>query len=76
VELGALVQGFGVSGGSWGWGASFLVSYAVTDWMVVTGGIRALKTERIEDNVGPLGSGKRSFDLVAYGPLLGVGFRF
>jgi hypothetical protein len=76
IELGALAQGFGVSGGSWGWGASLLASYAVTDWMVITGGIRALKTSRDEDNTGPLGSGTRSIDLLAYGPILGVGFRF
>jgi hypothetical protein len=76
VELGALAQGFGVSGGSWGWGASLLASYAVTDWMDITGGIRALRSSRIEDNTGPLGSVERSLDLLAYGPVLGIGFRF
>jgi hypothetical protein len=76
VTLDAAAQGFGVSGGSWGWGASLLVSYAIADWVVITGGIRALKSARGEDNTGPLGTGKRSLDLLAYGPILGIGFRF
>ena len=38
----AMAEGFGVDGGVWGWGASALVSYSVTRWLDVTGGIRAL----------------------------------
>ena len=76
VTLDAAAQGFGVSGGSWGWGADLLVAYGVTDWMDVTGGFRALKSSRNEDDKGPAGNGKRIFDLLAYGPILGVGFRF
>jgi hypothetical protein len=77
VTLDAAAQGFGVSGGSWGWGAGLLVAYAVTDWMDVSGGFRALKSSRVEDNKAPGGGiGSRIFDLLAYGPILGVGFRF
>jgi len=76
VTLDAAAQGFGVSGGSWGWGAGLLAAYGVTEWMDVTGGFRALKSSRIEDDKGPRGNGKRIFDVLAYGPILGVGFRF
>jgi len=75
VELGALVQGFGVSGGSWGWGASGAVSYAVNDWFTLNLGARALETERFGDSNTALGS-RRSLSLVVYGPVFGVGFRF
>ncbi len=44
--------------------------------MDITGGFRALKSSRNEDDKGPAGNGKRIFDLLAYGPILGVGFRF
>ena len=76
VTVDAAAQGFGVAGGSWGWAADFLVAYGVTDWMDVTGGFRALKSSRNEDDKGPAGNGKRIFDMLAYGPVLGVGFRF
>ncbi len=46
IELGGLGQGLGVSGGSWGWGASFLVSYLITSWLDVTAGFRALNSSR------------------------------
>jgi hypothetical protein len=76
IELGALAQGFGVGGGSWGWGASAIASYAVNRWLDVSAGFRALNTSRYAEDVGPLGSGKRSLNLTAYGPIFGVGFRF
>ena len=71
VELGGMVQGFGVDGGSWGWGASAIVSYLVTSWFDVSLGFRALNTERFGGR-----NDQRSINLTMYGPLLGVGFRF
>lgn len=53
-----------------------MVSYAVTDWMAVTAGASAVKTSRIEDNTNPRGTGRRKFDILAYGPVFGVTFRF
>ena len=44
-ELGATVDGFGVNGGVWGWGASALISYSITRWLDVTGGFRALNSK-------------------------------
>lgn len=76
IDIGALGQGFGVNGGSWGWGASLMAAYSVTSWMDVTGGFRALSTSRSDHGTGPFGSGTRSLNLTAYGPVLGVGFRF
>jgi hypothetical protein len=75
VELGGLAQGFGFNGGAWGWGASALVSYAVTEWLNVTGGFRALNTQRFSDSRFGFGD-TRSLNLTTYGPLIGVGFRF
>ncbi|MDR3529073.1 MAG: hypothetical protein P4L90_00750 [Rhodopila sp.] len=75
IELGGLVQGLGVSGGSWGWGASGNVSYAMTDWAALTFGARALETERFGDSDTARGS-RRSLSLVTYGPIIGVSFRF
>ena len=76
VDIAALAQGFGAGNGSWGWGASAIASYAATDWLTVSGGFRALNSSRNDDNAGITGTGKRSLNFTAYGPILGVGFRF
>ena len=76
VELAALGQGFGVSGGSWGWGTSLIGTYSVNSWFDVNLGFRALSSSRYDDDVGVLGGRQRSFEFTAYGPLAGVGFRF
>lgn len=76
VELAALGQGFGVSGGSWGWGTSLIGTYSFNSWFSLNLGFRALNSTRYESNTGPLGSGQRALDFTAYGPLVGVGFRF
>ena len=72
-ELAATAEGFGVSGGVWGWGASALVSYSINSWLDVTGGIRALSSRGRGNGSGPF---RRSIDITAYGPLVGFGFRF
>ena len=72
-EVSALAQGFGVNGGSWGWGASALVSYSITRWLDVTGGFRALNSKGRGNGSGPF---RRSIDVTAYGPVLGFGIRF
>jgi hypothetical protein len=71
IELGALAQGFGIDGGSWGWGASAIVSYLVTDWLDLSLGFRALNTQRFGGR-----DEQRSLNLTEYGPLIGMGFRF
>jgi hypothetical protein len=72
-ELGAMVEGFSVDGGVWGWGASALASYSINSWLDVTGGIRALGSNGRGNSSGAF---KRSIDFTAYGPLLGVGITF
>ncbi len=67
-----MAEGFGVDGGSWGWGASAIASYAMTDWAALSFGFRALSSSRTHD--GRVNDG--SIDLTAYGPVLGVTFRF
>lgn len=76
VMINAIYQGMGVDGGAQGWGATAIASYAVTDWMDVSLGFRALDTTRAKGPGDLLGSDRRSFSILAYGPLLGVGFRF
>jgi outer membrane protein OmpA-like peptidoglycan-associated protein len=76
IELTAMVQGFGVDNGSWGWGASAIVSYAVSSWFDVNAGYRALNSERNQGNLDTPGSAKRSLDLTAYGPVVGFSLRF
>jgi outer membrane protein OmpA-like peptidoglycan-associated protein len=76
IELTAMVQGMGVDNGSWGWGASAIVSYAVTDWFDMDAGYRALNTERNQGNLDTPGASKRSLDITAYGPVVGVSLRF
>ncbi len=72
-ELAAMAEGFGVDGGAWGWGASALVSYSITRWLDVTGGIRALQSNSRANGSGVF---ERSLDITAYGPVLGFGVRF
>lgn len=72
-EVGGMVQGFGVSGGSWGWGASAVLTWSANDWLNVSAGYRALNSEREEPQSAVVRSIK---DLTFYGPMLGVGFSF
>jgi hypothetical protein len=76
VELAALGQGFGVSGGSWGWGTSLIGTYSFNSWFDANLGFRALNSTRNDSNAGLFGTRQRSLDFTAYGPVLGVGFRF
>jgi hypothetical protein len=76
VQLDAVGQGFGVSGGSWGWGTSLVGTYSVNTWFDVNLGFRALHSSRFDSDAGPRGTGQREFDFTAYGPVVGVGFRF
>ena len=72
MTLAALGQGFGVQGGSWGWGASLTATYAATRWLNLLVGYRALNTSREYDDNRVF----KSFDITAYGPFAGVGITF
>jgi hypothetical protein len=76
IEIGALGQGLGVDGGSWGWGASIIGSYAFNRWGAVDAGFRALSTDRTQGSRGTPDADKRSLSITAYGPIIGVSFRF
>jgi len=76
VMVNGVYQGMGVDGGSQGWGATVIASYAVTGGMDVSIGFRALESARAEAPGNLPGSDRRSLSILAYGPLLGVGFRF
>ena len=73
LELGANAEGFGVDGGVWGWGASALVYYSITNWLDAAGGFRALSS-RGRGNGRDLF--RRAIDITLYGPVLGLGVRF
>jgi hypothetical protein len=72
LTLGALVQGFGVDGGTWGWGTQFTVAWAATNWLNLLAGFRALSSST---NPGE-GEHISSIRLTTYGPQVGVGFSF
>jgi hypothetical protein len=72
LQVEGMVEGFGVSGGSWGWGAAALVTWAANDWLNLTAGYRALHTDREE----PQSARIRSVDVTAYGPMASIGFSF
>jgi hypothetical protein len=76
IEIGALTQGLGVSGGSWGWGTSVIGSYAFSDRFAADAGFRALSTDRTQGSRDTPGASNRSLSITAYGPVLGVSFRF
>ena len=76
VAVDALVQGLGVDGGSWGYGASLLGSYAFNRTINVTAGFRAIESSRAEGRSDLPGASRRSLSLLVYGPFIGVGLRF
>lgn len=70
----AVLTGLGVDGGAVGWNGQLNVSYLVTSWFDVSLGYAATQTRRY-GNVSQNGE-NRSIDLLAYGPVASVGFRF
>jgi hypothetical protein len=76
IELGALAQGLGVSGGSWGWGASLIGAYAFSDLFSADAGFRALGTDRNGGNLNTKAASNRTLSVTAYGPVFGVTLRF
>lgn len=74
IELASAITGLGVDGGVWGWNARLGASYLITRWLDVGLAFAALGTDR-SIQVRPDGS-SRELNLVAYGPVLAVGFRF
>ncbi len=70
----AALTGLGVDGGAIGWNARFSVSYLVTKWFDVLLGYAATQTRRDSDT--GLNGDNRSLNLLAYGPVVALGFRF
>jgi outer membrane protein OmpA-like peptidoglycan-associated protein len=76
IEVAGFVQGFAVNGGGWGWGASAILSYAVTGWLALDAGYRALSTERhMGDFFVHDATGGRTLNFTAYGPVAGISLR-
>jgi hypothetical protein len=69
-EVEGMVDGLGVSGGSWGWGAAAILTWSANDWLNLSAGYRALNTERND----PPSAKIRSVNLTAYGPMASIGF--
>jgi hypothetical protein len=74
IVLDAAATGLGVDGGVIGWNSRLGVSYLVTKWFDVSAGYAALQTQR-RLSAGPRGE-NRDVDLLAYGPVVALGFRF
>jgi hypothetical protein len=76
VEVGALAQGLGVDDNSWGWAASVVGAYALTKLVDLSFGFRAIDSSRGQGSGSLKNSDDRSFSALAYGPVVGIGFRF
>ncbi|PPQ27860.1 hypothetical protein [Rhodopila globiformis] len=65
-------QGFGVSGGSWGWQVSAIGTWAATSWLNLNAGFMALHES------GNLDASRavKAFNATLYGPVLSVSFTF
>lgn len=72
LTLTAMVQGFGVNSGIWGWGTAFDATWAATKWLNLFGGVRALSNG---NNYGP-GKPVSSIRLTEFGPVIGAGLSF
>ena len=73
IDLAGAGTGLGVDG-AWGWNAKASLAYLFTRWFDVSLGYAALGTDR-NVRARPDGSSK-NLHLVAYGPVLALGFRF
>jgi hypothetical protein len=74
VTTAVAATGFGTNEGAWGWNARVALSYLVTKWLDLSLGYFATQTTM------PSGAGAtrdaRSLNLLSYGPIAAVGFRF
>lgn len=68
------LTGMGVDGGAIGWNGRLTVSYLITSWFDVTLGYAAVQTVR-HRQLERDGT-NRSINLLAYGPVVAIGFRF
>ncbi len=74
VTLDGIVQGFEVNGG-WGGGGAIYASYALSELVSVSAGFRVLNSY-FEGSRDTYNGTRRSLDLTAYGPMMGLSFRF
>jgi hypothetical protein len=74
IELDGIVQGFEVNGG-WGGGVALYGSYALDELISLSAGFRVLNSY-FEGSRDTFNGTRRSLDMTAYGPMLGVSFRF
>lgn len=68
------LTGMGVDGGAVGWNGRLAVSYLIASWVDVTLGYAAVQTVRHRELERDGSS--RSINLLAYGPVAAIGFRF
>jgi hypothetical protein len=70
------ITGLGTNNGSWGWMTALTLSYLVNNWFDASIGINALGASASADRTDIFGTHRSSLHAVAYGPVIGVGFRF
>ncbi len=74
ITLDGIVQGFTVNGG-WGGGGAIYASYALSELISLSAGFRVLNSYS-EGSRDTYNGTRRSLDLTAYGPMIGLSFRF
>jgi hypothetical protein len=68
------LTGMGVDGGAIGWNGRLTVSYLIASWIDLTLGYAAVQTVRHRELERD--GTNRSINLLAYGPVVAIGFRF
>ncbi len=77
IRFASDVSGFGVNNNTWGWQAALTGSYLVRSWFDVTAGFAVYDMAANRDVTSVLGSSNRqTLHVLAYGPMIGIGFRF
>lgn len=74
LSLDTALTGLGVDGGAIGWNGRLSASYLITSWLDFTLGYAAVQTIR-HRSLERDGT-NRSINLLAYGPVAAIGFRF
>jgi hypothetical protein len=76
VRFAGNLTGFGTNNGSWGWTTTLTLTYLFNDWFDASIGISALQASASADRTDIFGTHRSTLHAIAYGPLIGVGFRF
>lgn len=76
VRFAGNLTGLGSNNGSWGWTTTLTLTYLFNNWFDASIGISALQASASADRTDIFGTHRSTLHAIAYGPVIGVGFRF